>query len=122
MSNWLSESVFGQAALALIKAIRYAIISGPKIVTDEAAVRRKHRTEAALGGRQCLALQGLKHKMPTEILKEAFSKPTLPDLLLFKTICGDNALFDDLGEFLLPKLISGELAIANAEQIGWRCA
>jgi len=122
MSNWLSESVFGQAALAWMKAIRYAIISDPEIVTDEVATGREHRTEVTLGGRLCQALQGLKQEMPTEILKEAFRKPTLPALLLFKTICGDNALFDDLGDFLLPKLISGELAIANAEQIGWRCA
>lgn len=122
MSNWLPESVFGQAALALMKAIRYANISGPEIVTDEVAAGREHWTEVALGGCLCQALQGLKQEMPTEILREAFCKPTLPALLLLNTICGDNALFDDLGDFLLPKLISGELAIVNAEQIGRRCA
>lgn len=122
MSNWLSESVFGQTALALMKAIRYAIISGPEIVTDEVAAGREHLTEVALGGRLCQALQGLKQEMSTDILKEAFRKPTLPDLLLLKTSYGDNALFDGLGDFLLPKLISGELAIANAEHIGRRCA
>jgi hypothetical protein len=44
MSNWLSESVFGQAVLAWMKAIRYAIISDPEIVTDEVATGREHRT------------------------------------------------------------------------------
>ena len=91
MRQSFTESVVEEAALAWLEALGYAVLHGPDIAAGMLGAERSESNyhDVVLEGRQCQALVHLNPDLPLAALRDT----------------------------LLPKLISGELQVKDAERI-----
>jgi len=96
-----TESVVEDATLAWLESLDCSIMHGPNIGPGEIAAARDDYAQVVLEDRLRQALVRLIEDLPSEVLEDGFGKLTL-------------AAFR---ETLLPKLISDELRVKDADRI-----
>ena len=108
----VTEYVVEQAALAWLESAGWAIRNGIEIAPGEPAAERGDYSEVVLSQRVRDALTRLNPDLPAEALEDPFRKLTRPEGASLE-VRNDAATRGGL----LPKLISGELRVQDAERI-----
>jgi type I restriction enzyme R subunit len=97
----LTESVVEEATLAWLESLGYAIKHGPEIAPGELAAERDSYVQVVLEERLRQALVHLNPDLPHEAVEDASRQLTLAARR----------------DTLLPKLISGELRVNDANRL-----
>jgi len=100
MNQAFTESIVEQAALAWLESLGYGVVPGVQIAPGEPAAERADYSAVVLERRLRDAFAQLNRDLPPDALEDAFCKFTLAALR----------------DALLPKLISGELRMKDAER------
>ncbi len=114
MTKTITESIVEDAALAWLKPLGYTTLQGPDIAVGELAAERTDPTfrDVILEGR---LRQALARPLPSETLEDAYRKRIRNDA---PTLLEGYAVLRDT---LLPKFISGQIRVADAERMVDSC-
>jgi len=107
-----TESVVERAALAWLESLGWTVKHGPDIGPGELAAERSDYAQVVLTERLRQALARLNPALPPEALDDPFRKLTRPEGAALEA--HNHATMRD---GLLPRLISGELRVRDAERI-----